>query len=117
MHYNHLPIFQLTYKLTLEIYQATHQFPREYRYTLGQKLKQQSSSLMDFVIATNSLENKISTLEEMAIGLEQFKIHLRLACDLKILGLKHFEYFARQLEEISKQLVGWLEWARKKIPK
>jgi len=114
MHYNHLPIFQLTYKLTLEIYQVTHQFPREYRYTLGQKLKQQSSILMDSVITANSIENKISILEEMEIFLEQLKIHLRLACDLKILGLKHFEYFARQLEEISKQLIGWLEWAKRR---
>ncbi|MCX6713317.1 MAG: four helix bundle protein [Candidatus Vogelbacteria bacterium] len=113
MRYNNLPIFQLTYKLTLEIYKTTRQFPREYRYTLGQKIKLQSSCLMDSVVKANSLDNKTTTLEEMAICLEQLRIHLRLACDLKILGLKHFESFARQLEEISTQLIGWLDWARK----
>lgn len=117
MRYNHLPIFQLAYKLTLEVYKTTHQFPREYRYTLGQKLKQQSSCLIDSVITANSLEDKAPTLEEMMTRVEQLRIHLRLACDLKILGLNHFEHFARQLEEIYKQLSDWLAWAKKQPSK
>jgi hypothetical protein len=112
MRYNHLPLFQLIYKLTLEIYQTTHHFPREYRYTLGQKLKQQSSLLLDSVVKANSLTDKVGTLEELALTLEQLRIHLRLACDLKILGLKHFESLARLLEESSTQAESWLIWAR-----
>lgn len=112
MRYNHLPIFQLTYTLTLRIYQVTHQFPREHRYTLGQKLKQQSSCLLDSVVKANSQNEKTATLDEMALNLEQLRIHLRLANDLKILGLKHFEALARQLEEISKQTDGWRDWAK-----
>ena len=117
MRYNHLPIFQLVYKLTLEIFQTTHQFPREYRYTLGQRLKQQSSCLMDYIILANSQEDKTATLEEMSVRVEQLGIDLRLCCDLKILGLKHFEAFARQLEKISDQLFKWLDWAKKSTGK
>ncbi len=112
--YNHLPIFQLTYKLTLQIHQATNQFPREYKYTLGQKLKEIISALLDMIVAANSREDKTEILEEARLKLEQFRIHLRLACDLKILGIKRYEAFSRTLEEISKQLAGWLEWAKTK---
>lgn len=110
--YNHLPIFQLAYRLTLEIHQATHQFSREYRYTLGQKLKEIIFDLLDLIVAANSKKDKTEILEEARSKLEQFRIHLRLACDLKILGLKRYESFNRTLDEISKQLSGWLEWSK-----
>jgi len=32
--YNHLPVWQASYQLALDIYRATHQFPREYKYDL-----------------------------------------------------------------------------------
>lgn len=112
--YNHLPIFQLAYQLTLEIHQTVRQFSREYKYTLGQKLKEIISDLLDLIVAANSKEDKAEILEEARAKLEQFRIHLRLACDLKILGLKKYEAFNRTLEEISKQLSGWLEWAKNK---
>ncbi|MFA5799972.1 MAG: hypothetical protein WC840_03365 [Candidatus Peribacteraceae bacterium] len=37
--YNHLPVFQKTYLLTVEMYGVTSRFPRAYRFTLGEKLK------------------------------------------------------------------------------
>ncbi len=111
--YNHLPIFQLAYKLTLEIYQTTHQFPREYKYTLGQKLKEISSDFLDFIVLVNSQENKTPSLKEARLRLERLRIHIRLACDLKILNLKRYESISRSLEDLSKQLSGWQDWALK----
>lgn len=112
--YNHLPIFQLAYQLTLEIHRATHQFPREYKYTLGQKLKEIVSDVLDIIVEANSTKEKTEILEGARLKLERLRIHLRLANDLEILGLKRYEAFNRTLEEISKQLSGWLEWSKQK---
>jgi len=109
--YNHLPVFQTSYQLTLEIYQAARQFPREFKYSLGQILKEMASGLMNTIVEANSAEEKAESLERARLKLEQIRIHLRLASDLKILGLNRFEIFSRLAEEISKQLSGWLEWA------
>jgi hypothetical protein len=111
--YNHLPIFQQAYKMTLEIFRATDQFPRAYKYSLGQELKQNATHFLDLVVAANTKTRKLETLEDARILLERVRIHLRLACDLKILGLKHFEALNRAIEDISKQLSGWTEWAKK----
>ena len=111
--YDHLPIFQCAYALTLEIYKSTHQFPREYKYTLGQKLKEISSDFLDLVILANSQLDKTAILNEARVILERLKIHIRLACDLKILNLKRYESFARFLEDLSKQLSGWQTWSLK----
>lgn len=112
--YNHLPIFQSAYRITLEIHQLVHQFPKEHKHTSGQKLKEIIFELLDLIVEANSQENKTETLGKARSTLEQFRIHLRLACDLNIVGLKRYEALSRTLEEISKQLSGWLEWSKKK---
>ncbi|OGJ61603.1 hypothetical protein A3A67_03160 [Candidatus Peribacteria bacterium RIFCSPLOWO2_01_FULL_51_18] len=110
--YNHLPVFQKTYLLTVEMYGVTSRFPRLYRFTLGEKLKALLSDLLCHIVAANSREDKVLSLEEAAITLEQLRIHVRLASDLKILGLGTYESMSRTLEEISKQFSGWTTWAK-----
>ncbi len=112
--YNHLPIFQKTYLLTVEMYGVASHFPRAYRFTLGEKLKALLSDLLCHIVAANGSEDKLPFLEEAVITLEQLRIHIRLASDLKILGLGTYESMSRTLEEVSKQLAGWTTWARGK---
>lgn len=112
--YNHLPVFQLAYQCTLDIHRAANQFPRAYKYTLGAKQKEIISDVLDLIVAANARVDKSEILEEARAKLEQFRIQIRLACDLHILGLKRYEAFSRTLEEIARQLSGWLEWSKKK---
>ena len=37
--FQHLPIYKQTYDILLRTMTATKEFPREYKYTLGQKIK------------------------------------------------------------------------------
>lgn len=113
--YDHLPIFQSAYKLTLEIYKTTGLFPREHKFGLGQKLKEISDDLLSFIIYANSKKEKKDTLENARMSLEQLRIHMRFACDLKIIGAKRYEFFNLKIEEISKQLSGWFDWCLKDI--
>jgi len=110
--YNHLPIFQLAYKLILEIYGTTHQFPREHKYALGQKLKDAGIEFIDFIISANSQENKVLSLEETRIRLERIRIYIRLSFSLRLITFKRYEFFSRFLEYLSRQLSGWQDWAR-----
>lgn len=110
--YNHLPVFQHTYRLNLEIYQAVHQFPKEYKYTLGNIIKNLSSEILNGIVAANSANEKREILESAKLKLEQFRIHLRLSADLKILGLNRYEMINRMVEEISKELTGWCGWSK-----
>jgi len=111
--HEHLLIWQAVYKLTLLIYNVTHQFPREHKYDLGARLKNIVSDLLNLITAANSLPNKTETLLLAQLKMEQLKIHVRLANDLKILSLKQYEFLANQNEEAAKQLSGWLDWSRR----
>jgi hypothetical protein len=47
--YEHLPIYKKTYDLLLLAMQATKLFPREYKYTLGQNIKDEIVALVVFI--------------------------------------------------------------------
>jgi len=108
--YLHLPVFQKGYDLNLEIYRTTHNFPREYRYSLGQKIKEIASELLDLIVVTNSEENKGSYFPKIKIRIERLRIQLRVAYDLEIIKAKRLEFLNRLLEEISRQVSGWENW-------
>lgn len=109
--YQHLPIFQAIYDLCLEIHQRVSNFPRVHKYSIGEKLKNISFDLMDFIIKANSNKDKEVFLQEAESILERLKIYIRLCFDLKILGSKSFEFLNRKMDEISRQLNKWKEWA------
>lgn len=116
--YQHLPIFQAIYDLCLEIHQRVSNFPRVHKYSIGEKLKNISFDLMDSVIKANSVKDKKVLLQEAESILEKLKIYIRLCFDLKILGRQSFEFLTRKMDEISRQLNKWKEWAmQQKIKK
>ncbi len=108
--YQHLPIFQKAYDLNLEIYRLVHNFPREYKYTLGQKLKEVISELLERIVMANSLKDKSDCFGEIRIRSEKLRIYLRLAFDLNVINSRKFERFNRLILEISKQVSGWEKW-------
>jgi hypothetical protein len=43
--YYDLPVYRDTYKLILKIFECTKDFPKEYKYTLGQDMKRDALQL------------------------------------------------------------------------
>ena len=111
--YDHTIIFQKAYVLTVNIYKATGNFKKEYKYTLGEKLKLLCSELLDLIVVVNSAENKLEPLEKLNNKLETLRIHLRLAFDLKVISRGQLGELNRQIEEIGRQIGGWQRWAKR----
>ena len=110
--YDHLPLFKATYNLCLEIYKVTANYSREYKFTLGETMKELSHDIVDTVIETNSLENKNKTgnLYRLLIKIEKLRIYLRISCDLKILSPQSLGKSAEMIEDIRKQTGGWINY-------
>lgn len=111
--YDHTKIFQSVYLLTIEIYRASSKFNKDYKYTLGEKLKDLCGDLLDLVVVANAATDKSELLRKLDLQLEKIRIHLRIAFDLKVISLGIFEVFSRQLDELGRQLGGWQKWAEK----
>jgi hypothetical protein len=77
--YYDLPVFKDVYQLILKIFEYTKDFPREYKYTLGQELKRDGINLVRSIYRANKSKNKVEYLETFLDdfdqrGLSDFKL-------------------------------------------
>ena len=60
--YYDLPVFKDVYKLILRIFEYTKDFPKEYKYTLGQDLKRDGINLVRSIYRANKSKDKVEYL-------------------------------------------------------
>jgi len=61
--YYDLPVFKDVYQLILKIFDYTKDFPREFKFTLGQDLKRDGINLVRSIYRANKAKGKIAYLE------------------------------------------------------
>jgi hypothetical protein len=107
--YHHLPIYKLTYDLLVRTMQVTKNFPREYKYTLGQKLKDEIIELVVLIYKANSAPDKRAHVESILERVQVIQLMIRLSHDLHILPRKHYADLAEKTDSLGKQAQGWLK--------
>ena len=107
-HYEHLPAFKATYDLLLDVYKMNVNLTREYRYTIGEKLKIEVTELMVSIYKANVNEQeKEANLRRAREHMVVTKIYMRLLHDLKQIPPKRFISLSERAENVSKQITAW----------
>ena len=81
--YNNLPVYKVSYDLTLELFKVIKNFNREYKYTLGESLKKEVIELMGDIYRANSSFSKIEHLKKAREKIETVRIFFPLSRDLR----------------------------------
>lgn len=102
-----LPVYRDVYRLILLVFQYTKNFPREYKYTLGQDMKRDAITLVRSIYRANRSAEKRVWLEEFLDNYEILKLELRLAVDLHLITVKHLAEMSERMEVIGKQVTAW----------
>jgi len=105
--YNDLPVYKAGYDLLAEIFQFVKNFNKEYKYTVGEKLKNETLEMITNIYRANSRAEKRELLQSARENIEVIRLLLRLTKDLKQIDLKKFIIINEKIEEVSKQLAGW----------
>ena len=105
--YYDLPVFKEVYELILKIFEYTKDFPKEYKYTLGQDMKRDGIQLVRSIYRANKSKNKGEYLEQYLDDFEVLKLEIRLCVDMKILSIKKQAELSGMMESIGKQITGW----------
>ena len=105
--YYNLPIYKASYKLMAMLFSHSSGFSREYKYTVGQDMKNEGSELIKNIYRANQAADKIVHLGQARENLEMIRLFTRLMQDFKQLSLKKFVEINQAIEEVSKQLAGW----------
>lgn len=111
--YENLPVFKASYDLLVESYNMCHNLQRDYRYTLGEKLKQELMDLMVDIYKANVTSDKASILGHARERLVVVKLQLRLLRDLKQISIRTYALQAERSETLSAQLAAWHKACRK----
>jgi hypothetical protein len=107
--FTELPVYKLAYDLLIAIYQRTSIFSREYKYSIGERLKDETLELLLSIYKANKSKraNRLDYLDNARQNIEVVRLLLRICKDLKIIGVKGFVVLNVQVEELSKQVSSW----------
>ena len=110
-----LPLYLALYKLLVYLYVLVANFPKSYKFTLGEDILKLCWETLDGVVLANSLPNdkKPKVIRMASVSFDRLKIRLRLAQEIRLISTKKYAYLMERNEEIGKMLAGWLGWAKK----
>ena len=105
--YYDLNVFKDVYKLILMVFEITKDFPREYKYTLGQDMKRDAIQLVRSIYRANKARDKREYLEAFLDDFEILKLEIRLCTDMKILAIRKQAEISLLMDGIGRQITGW----------
>lgn len=88
-------------------YQKWVQFPKAYKYVLGQQISDLLIEMMTTIAEARYTKNKAKLLRAAQRQLEKLRWLFRLAKDLQCITIKGYEQSSRHIVEIGQMLGGW----------
>lgn len=113
--YSNLPVYKASYDLLVDLFQFTKSFNREYKYTIGESIKNEIIAMITNIYRASSGYSKKEKIQSARENIETIRLFLRLTKDLKQINLKTFVQLNEQIESVSKQLTAWQKSVSKNI--
>jgi len=84
-------------------------FPRNRRFTLGERLEQELLQVLAALVEAAYSRNKQAVLRQANLRLEIARHLWRLAVELTVIPVKRYEHGAKLMHELGQQIGGWLK--------
>jgi hypothetical protein len=110
--YYELPVYRDTYRWVLRIHEITREFPRDFKYTLGQDMRRDALTLVRCLYRANKSRERVEPLEAFLDHFELLKMELRLCGDMKLMSIKNQAELGLMMDGIGKQVTGWRNASR-----
>jgi hypothetical protein len=81
--YDQLPVYKESYDLLLDLYIISKNMERDFKFTLGEKIKNEMTDLIVNVYLSNSRIDKTTLIESSREKIEVIRLLMRLYKDLK----------------------------------
>ena len=107
---NSLPkAVQDCHNLLLWLIPLLDHFPRNRRFTLGERLESGLLGILELVVEAAYTKNKRDLLRRANLRIAVVRHLWRLAHELKTIPTKRYAHGAKLLEDLGKQVGGWLK--------
>ena len=105
--YYNLPVYKDSYDLLIELFKLIKEFSREYKYTIGETIKNETIQMIVKIYKANSSVMKKGHIGAARENLEIIRLLIRLLKDLKQINVSKFSSLNEKIETLSKQLTAW----------
>jgi hypothetical protein len=99
---------QACHELLLWLIPLLDKFPRSRRFTLGERLETGLLKVLEDLVEAAYSKQKREALARANRQLEINRHFWRLAYELQVIPLKRYEHGAKLMNELGKQIGGWL---------
>jgi len=84
-------------------------FPRSQKFLLGDRLQTLALRVVEELVEAAYTKSPSAILKRINIGLEQQRVLIRVAYNLRHLDVKRYEFAVRKLDDIGISVGGWLK--------
>ena len=104
-----LPIIQKTYDLIKWYVPILHRLPRDYRFTLGDRMIIGLYRLLEDLIQARYTRDKLSQLQGINSQLDILRYQTRLLLDFDLIQAKRYEFASELINAVGLDLGGWIK--------
>jgi hypothetical protein len=101
------------FDLTQWFLERTNRFPKNWRVTLGDRIDALLIEMMSKIQRATIRKDKLGLLESVNEDLDVLRVLSRLCVNLGCLEGRQREYVAKQIDEIGRQIGGWIKQQRR----
>ena len=106
--YDTLPIYKATYDFLLRVMHAISHFPREYKYSLGERIQNECIELVIMIYKVNVTKSKVEYLKRMDEQIQLIYLLLRISHDMKLMPTEKYAGIVEMADGVASQAKGWL---------
>lgn len=104
-----LPIYRVTYDLLQVATRITKDMPRDFKQSLGGKIRDECVELTVLIYRANCSRDKRPHLETLQEHLQVVTLLLRLSKDMRLISTGQFAQTIELTDQIGRQSSGWLK--------
>lgn len=106
-----LPIYRVTYDLLQVVTRITKDMPRDFKQSLGNKIREECVELVVLIYRANCSRQKRPHLEALQERLQVATLLLRLSKDMRLISTGQFAQTVELTDQVGRQSSGWLKSA------
>jgi predicted transcriptional regulator len=112
-----LLVLQRAERLAADLMQRSARWPKSLRHSLTRRLEDHVLAVVDDLVTCRyRTDARAERLRDVNLRLERARRLLRLANQVGLCGLHHYELLARGLDEVGRMLHGWRERLARSAP-
>lgn len=108
-HKTELSIIQKTHDLILWYIPQLNRLPRDYKFSLGTRVREQLYDLLEGLIRAKYNKDRLPQLKALNTELEILRHQTRLLHEFEQFNGRQLEFISRALNDIGAELGGWIK--------